>query len=224
MEAMLGRIVQKLVHLSAEMLGTMYDLMERLAGSDGNTWLAGLKKFLRGELVARWRIGDDGIIYSSVKSCSISTSGSDWLKNLKRRRFTIDGVAPEILRSKNFQASPDGTYEIAIFRGSLLAECERSSNKIRIRASHCHFFTPGTDLACLIRDNFSDEEIRAMGLKRIIVMHQPIYDSHGIPSLLALGCDGAGRWLSAYHQTDRDDWGREEEGFAFVVFFNSEQY
>lgn len=217
MEAMLGRIVQKLVrHISEEMLGVLWDLLEKLSGSHNKElWLVNLKKFLRGELVARWRKGDDGVIYFSVPSYSMS--GSKWLRRFQGLGFIINIITQGILRSRSFQSSSAGTYEIAVFSGSLFEDGDRSISKIRLRAAHRHFLIPNADLACLIRDNFSNKEIRAMGLKRIIVMHQPI-DGY----MLMFGCDGAGLWLDKCDDRLGDDWGREEEGFAFVVFFNSE--
>ncbi len=49
METMLGKIVLKLVALSGEVLGAVFDLLEKLGGSNGGEWLAMLKRFLRKE-------------------------------------------------------------------------------------------------------------------------------------------------------------------------------
>lgn len=56
---MLGRIVQKLVKLPTEMLGTLYDLLERLTSSDSRKWFLKLKKFLRGEVVFKYIVDLD---------------------------------------------------------------------------------------------------------------------------------------------------------------------
>lgn len=53
------------------------------------------------------------------------------------------------------------------------------------------------EVACLIRKMFSDEELKAMGLWRIVVFHDPIKDSGGAPVLLAACCGPEGRWLRA---------------------------
>lgn len=46
---MLGMVVRKIVELPVEMLGTICDLAEKLAGEAGQEWLVELKKFLRKE-------------------------------------------------------------------------------------------------------------------------------------------------------------------------------
>ena len=50
---MLGSVVRKLVMLPVEILGTIYDLLEKLAGKNGEKWFSDLKKFLRGEIITK---------------------------------------------------------------------------------------------------------------------------------------------------------------------------
>jgi hypothetical protein len=49
MKDMLGAVVRKIADLPLEMLGTICDLAEKMAGEAGQEWLAELKKFLRKE-------------------------------------------------------------------------------------------------------------------------------------------------------------------------------
>lgn len=46
---MLGAAVRKLVEIPSEMLGVIYDFLEKLLGSEGQEWFTELKKFLRKE-------------------------------------------------------------------------------------------------------------------------------------------------------------------------------
>lgn len=46
---MLGQVVQKLVKLSDDLLGIIYDLLEKLLGADTQMWISALKLFLRKE-------------------------------------------------------------------------------------------------------------------------------------------------------------------------------
>jgi len=46
---MLGKLLKGIVGLPAEMIGTLYDLIEKLGGEDGDGWWAALKRFLRKE-------------------------------------------------------------------------------------------------------------------------------------------------------------------------------
>jgi hypothetical protein len=49
---------------------------------------------------------------------------------------------------------------------------------------------PHAEVACLIRDTFSDEDLREMGLDCIITMHKPISHSNNISSLLGVRWSG----------------------------------
>ncbi|MBU3934487.1 hypothetical protein KKC00_00760, partial [Patescibacteria group bacterium] len=75
---------------------------------------------------------------------------------------------------------------------------------------------PNAEVACLIREMFSDEELETMGLWWIVVFHEPIRDSDGDPCLLSAYRGGGGRWL--YADDDRPDghW-NSDNGFAFLV-------
>ncbi|MFA5000824.1 MAG: hypothetical protein WC531_01170 [Candidatus Paceibacterota bacterium] len=75
---------------------------------------------------------------------------------------------------------------------------------------------PNAEVACLIRKNFSNEEIEAMGLTWIITMHEPIKDSDGFPNLLSAHRLGDGRRLDAYCVHPGCRWG-VASGFAFVL-------
>lgn len=46
---MLGKLVKLIIGLPAEVIGTLYDLVEKLRGKEGGVWLTGLKRFLRKE-------------------------------------------------------------------------------------------------------------------------------------------------------------------------------
>ncbi|MEK7606749.1 MAG: hypothetical protein AAB444_00935, partial [Patescibacteria group bacterium] len=72
------------------------------------------------------------------------------------------------------------------------------------------------ELACLIREKFTDKEIEQMGLRYIVAMHEPINDSGGVPSLLSASRDDVGRSLNAYYRLP-DDWWYRGSGCAFAV-------
>ncbi|MEK7192403.1 MAG: hypothetical protein AAB646_02735, partial [Patescibacteria group bacterium] len=72
------------------------------------------------------------------------------------------------------------------------------------------------ELACLIREKFTDKEIEKMGLIWIVAMHEPINDYDGDPFLLNAYRLGLGRWLHAC--SDGPDYGWHRVfGFAFAV-------
>jgi hypothetical protein len=105
--------------------------------------------------------------------------------------------------------------EIAILKGSLFTDNERITKKILAEATKRKLSTPNAEVACLIREKFTDKEIEAMGLWWIVAMHEPIKDSGGGPSLLSADRRGAGSWLGAYWGYP-DYWWSGNDGFAFV--------
>ncbi|MFA6476530.1 MAG: hypothetical protein WCV68_03920 [Candidatus Paceibacterota bacterium] len=191
-------------------LGTIEAIANKLGGMDG------IRRFLRGELTVseptcRFR-EKDGVIYLTVTSDG--TTGEDWIKILGEEN--LSKYVKDVLRSEDFQPTTGVVYEIAILKGLLFNDSDRITSKIRANAEGRGWTKPNAEVACLIRKNFSNEEIEAMGLTWIITMHEPIKDSVGSPSLLSASRRGDGRRLVAGYGSPDGGWdgGR---GFAFVL-------
>lgn len=192
-------------------LGQIEAVVNKLGGMDG------VNKFLRGELIVskptrRWR-EENGVIYFPINSDG--TTGEQWITRLKSKGFRVGDYAKSVLRSKSFKPTNGITYEIAVLKGEIFSDNERITKNIRKDAKNSKLFTPNAEIACLIREKFSDKELEAMGLYWIVAMHEPIKDSVGDPQLLTSNRDGNGFWLStSYGNPYR--WLRKT-GFAFVV-------
>ncbi|MDQ5949474.1 MAG: hypothetical protein QG589_600 [Patescibacteria group bacterium] len=175
-------------------------------------------RFLRDEIsvsepTRSWR-EEDGVIYFSVTSDG--TTGEDWIKRLEGNGFRVGDYAKQVLRSPDFKPTNGVTTEVAVLKGMLFEDNNRITKNIRAKAAHRSFTKPNAELACLIREKFTDKEIEAMGLIWIVAMHEPINDSDGDPSLLDADRRGDGRWLSAYRGRPDGRWSRGS-GFAFSV-------
>jgi hypothetical protein len=193
-------------------LGTIEAVINKLGGEEG------VAKFLRGDLAVaeptrRWR-EQDGVIYLSVTSNG--TTGPQWIERLEKKNFRPSRWAKDVLNSPNFKPTSGVTYEIAVLKGMLFEDKNRITKKIRAEAETLKLTTPNAEVACLIRENFSDEEIKAMGLIWIVAMHEPIKDSVGDLNLLYAYRYDAGRWLDAAFDNPGFEWDREG-GFAFVL-------
>ncbi len=193
-------------------LGQIEAVINKLGGMDG------VNRFLRGELsvsepTRSWR-EEDGVIYFSVTSDG--TTGEEWITYLEGKGFRVSDYAKSILRSPDFKPTPAGTmYHIAVLKGELFSDDNRITKNIRAEAKKRKFITPHPEVACLIRDQFSDEDIKAMGLWYITAMHEPIV-SAGDPFLLDVARGAGGRWLGADYGMPDDRWYRAN-GFAFAV-------
>ena len=179
--------------------------------------------FLRDELsvvrsTPKWREAG-GVIYFSVTSDG--TTGEVWIARLETKGFRITDYSKQLLRHRKFKPTDCVTTEIAVLKGELLkgelfADGVRLTNHIRALARKRKLTKPNAEIACLIREKFSDKELGAMGLWAIIAMHDPIPYSGGGTLLLGADRYGDGQWLSAYYGNLGDRWSRDD-GFAFAA-------
>lgn len=72
------------------------------------------------------------------------------------------------------------------------------------------------EIAFLIREKFTDEDMREMGLESITVMHEPIKDWSDTPLLLNSSRKDNGNWFYASLSRSDIKWD-EQDGFAFMV-------
>jgi hypothetical protein len=156
----------------------------------------------------------DGIIYFSVTSDG--TTGEEWITRLESKGFRVSNYAKSILLSKEFKPTSGVTTEIAVLKGLLFEDGNRITRKIRSFAIRRKLKTPNTEVACLIREAFSDKELEAMGLIWIAVMHKPIKDSDGDPGLLGVSRYGDGSWLLTSYGNPDGGW-NGDDGFAFAL-------
>lgn len=200
----------------AEVAGAITDFFEKLAGPDGTIWLNTFKRFLRKEPCWAKPIWTekDGVIYFSVTSDG--TTGPQWIARLEKKGFRLSKWAKDVLNSSEFKPTSGVTYDCVILKGGLFSDEGRITEKIRAEAGKRKFEKPNAEVACLIRENFSDEDIESMGLVWLVTMHKPIKDSDGHPSLLGANRRGEGRWFGAYCDEPDSRWDRED-GFVFLA-------
>ena len=171
-----------------------------------------------GEWVAKateqkWR-EENGVIFFSVTSDG--ATGPEWIERLEKQGFQVGSYAKSVLRSSDFVPTNGVTSEVAVLKGILFEDDDRITKNIRAEAGKRKLEKPNAEVACLIREKFTDEEIKAMGLWWIVAMHEPIKDSDGDPNLLGASRNGDGRWLYANFDKPGLRWNRGR-GFAFAV-------
>lgn len=200
---------------TAGQLNAMVKLLKKQAGEDAP------ERFLRGEIIVAepvrsWR-EEDGVIYFSVTSDG--TTGPEWIARLEKKGDRVGTYAKQLLCSSDFHPTTGVTYNIAVFKGMLFNDRDRNTKKIRQTAGERRLTTPNAEIACLIRDKFTDAEIEDMGLIWLVTMHEPIKDSDGGLNLLVANRRGSGRWLDADYGYPGFQWFRGS-GFAFVSQVN----
>lgn len=192
--------------------GQLNAIVKKLGGHDMAL------RFLRDELsvsepARSWR-EEDGVIYFSVTSDG--TTGKAWIKRLESNGFRVGDYAQSVLLSPDFKPTSGVKTDVAVLRDILFKDDNRITKKIRAEADKRKLKKPRAEVACLIREMFSDKVIEAMGLWWVIVMHEPIKDSDGDPNLLDAYRNGDGRWLDTTNGDPERRWACGD-GFAFSV-------
>ena len=197
---------------SAEMTaGQLNAIVKKLGGYDG------AMKFLRDELSVSERIcyftEEDGVITFTLPATD-GTTGKEWIARLEKKGNRIGNYARQLLLSSDFKPTTGKAYTMKVLKGEIFSDNNRTTKNIREEAKKRKFQTPNPEMACLIRENFTDEELKEMGLVWVVVMHEPIKDADGDLELLSVHRDLGGQWLGANCGGPDYGWYREG-GFAF---------
>jgi len=147
---------------------------------------------------------------------SDGVNGKDGIKDLEKARYNLGDYAKDVMKKDAYVVSNGKVYKPVVLKGEAFTDDERVTANIRKVAAEMGLITPPAELARLLRKSVSDEEIAAMGLYWLIVMHEPITDSDGDPYVLGLNRRGRGRWLSASYGYSDYRWHREG-GFVFLA-------
>jgi len=180
-----------------------------------------LNAFLQRAVEGKWNditpclIGKDGIITFTLPATD-GTTGKNWIPRLESKGYRLCDYAKQVLLSKDFKPTTGKVNSVTVLKGDLFSDENRVTEKIREEAKKRNLTNLNAETVCLIRENFSDEELKATGLMWLVVMHEPIKDSDGALNLLSVGRDGDGRWTSTYYGDPDGRWDRDV-GFAFAT-------
>lgn len=167
----------------------------------------------------KWR-EENNVVYFSVTSRG--TTGEGWIERFERKFYRYGECAEHVLRSPHFKSTNGVTTRVAILKNMHVRVGNPNTKEICTEAGMRKLSTPAPELACLIREKFTDREIKVMGLTRIVVMHEPINDRYGDPRLLYANRHDGGRRLDAYRSMPAEGW-PQGVGFAFAIPQDSPQ-
>lgn len=200
-----------------EVKGLYADLNEKLASENSQEWLGAFKLFLKKQ--NPWeKVVNMVANVITLTVTSDGRKGKDFIRTLLQKDWRISDWAKDVMSKKAFDASvTDGTtYNLVVIKGEEFKDSERYTSNIREEAARRGYLTPPAEVAPLLREKLSDEEIERMGLWWLVVMHDPIKDSDGYPDLLNVARDDEGRWLDADCVYPDGRWLREF-GFVFLA-------
>jgi hypothetical protein len=158
-------------------------------------------------------IGEDG--RHRLPVVSDGTGGPDWIERLRDQSFSVMVSAEGLLRSVDFQSvGPDGSQAVVLKMPEQLLG-RWSLKAARDLAEQLGFSTPQPEVACLMREQVSDDDVRDMGLRCMLVAHQPMFDAQtSVFGLLGLDRYFI-RCLSAERNLTRDSYD-SDVGFVFM--------
>jgi hypothetical protein len=169
-------------------MGIIEDANEAVRRINSGEWVVS-------QVVRCW-LEQEGVIFFTLPPTD-GTTGTGWIKRLEKKGVELSKWAKDVLNSPDFKPTNGIISNIAVLKGILWNDSNRTTKNIRAEADKRNFTKPNAEVACLIREMFSDEELEAMGLWWIVDMHEPIKDSDGDPELLGAFRFGFGRGLYA---------------------------
>jgi hypothetical protein len=153
----------------------------------------------------------DGVIYTSV--VSNGWTAAKWIASLEKGGVAITEFAKKLLLGIDFRPSAVGTtYQLAILKGTLFASGDIDTHIIHKEAHRRQLIKPQVEIACLLRQYFSDQDFKAMGMWGVVVSHECIQSPDGVPSLLSVECGS----LTACSAPPGRTWA-QGGGFVFEV-------
>ncbi len=143
-------------------------------------------------------------------------TGEQFIGALTTANYNIGDYAKQVMRKPEFVTTNGVTYKLVVIKGDEFEDNDRITSKIREEAESRGYLTPPAEVAPLLRESVSDEDLEVMGLYALIVMHEPITASGGSPRVLGVDRIDEGRWLRACYGGADGGWSRED-GFVFLV-------
>lgn len=174
-----------------------------------------LKKNLAGALLPpKWK-ERDGVFYLDVYTDG-GANGRMWDYRLKRKGYNLEMETSDLLYSEGFEVTSKMVLksQIAILKNIPVEYFTKHICDFAIKGG---LLIPKTDIACLLREKLTDDDLENMGLRDIAVMHDPIIKSNGGSRILGVSRRDKGNLLDVYCGGGDTCWRPVTTGFAFVV-------
>ncbi len=105
-----------------------------------------------------WTVDDEGNIHFTLTSNGMTPE--QWEQHLERRGWRISDYARQVLRRASEAPTNGVAYNIVVRPGKKISNSDRITKKIRAAADKKGWVKPHWEVACLIRDTFTDEQLR----------------------------------------------------------------
>ena len=148
-----------------------------------------------------------------------------WISTLKSAGHEIGEWARDLLSKPDYDAKhrleAGKEYKVVLVRGTEIArghDCTTENLKAAAIKEFGEQSVSGlkSELALLIRMKFSSAELEQMGLRYIVVLHEPIVDSRGESRVLCSDCLDGKSWVFADFGRPSRSW-NDGGAFAFLA-------
>ncbi|MDP9249140.1 MAG: hypothetical protein M3M85_01350 [bacterium] len=153
---------------------------------------------------------------TSIFEFTVTSDGRDgekFIRSLEGKGFKINDEAKSMLRNKAFSSTKGVVYKLGIIRVDNPPDDDFSDN-LSVEVTSRGWSTPPAEVAPLLREKISDEQIAAMGLHDLVVEHD--YIDHGIYNDWLALCRHEKRLLGAWSSHTAGTW-RDGLGFVFLI-------
>lgn len=200
-------------------LGQIEAIVNKLGGMEGALrLLRGETSFIR--FGRNWR-EEDGIIYFSVTSDGATSE--EWIERLESKGDFLGNFIKDVIYSKEFKKSSGIRKEIVVLKRmdwkklNLVNLSSRDNGFVEenVKAFAARYNLEKIDIetACLIKEKFSDQDLKDMGLYYIVSL---IDGDESVHKRLITSQENTGCWLDNFYGNSDYFWG-SGLGFAFVA-------
>jgi hypothetical protein len=152
----------------------------------------------------------------------LGLTGEEWVARMESNQFRVSKWARDILSRSDYnekhRLEVGVKYTVALVLGKEISrDTERTTADIRQVGSRDYGASEALrgELAMLLREAISDEQLERWGIWYIAVLHEPIVDSSGDLNVLDVRRDGLGQWLFTHCGRAEYEWS-QSGAFAFI--------
>ena len=163
-----------------------------------------------------WSTDDEGNFHVTIRSNGLTPE--QWVQHGKLRGWQMVYGDEEVLFSAVELPTNNVTRHIVIRPGYRIHERDRAWRWICYHAQQKGWIKTHWEVGCLIRDTFTDHNLRQMGLLNIITMHESIKSpKDGSSCLVGSSRSGDGSWFHCSYSSRFFGQGTRDTGFAFEI-------
>lgn len=163
---------------------------------------------------AKWVL-EGGVYYTAPLPPSEGVTGPRWIERLDSKGFRVTPDGESFLRSNDFKPTVGVVHRLAILPARFFPEQRRRTRFIREEGQDRRWNELNPEAICILRENFSDDDLLEMGFQWIVGVHEPVrfnFDLH----LIGMERRGVGRWIHAACARPLVGW-REFGAFAWSL-------